>query len=368
MKVFNLPDLGEGLPDAEIVDWHVKEGQQVEVDEPLVSMETAKAVVEVPSPHSGVIAKLHGEKGDTINTGAPLVSFDAIEDSQKKDTGTVVGKVEVGETVVQEKVTQVSKAGGVKIMPAVRALAKKLEVDLASITPTGPDGTITKEDVQTAHGQKSQSSPMEPLKGVRRMMAITMQQSHQEVVPVTIYDDADISDWEDKDYTSRMLKAIVFACSKEPALNGYFDGKAMARRLLEECHVGLAMDTEEGLFVPVIENVQDKTPAALRDEINTLKQEVKARTVKPEQLKGNTITLSNFGNFAGRYASPIIVPPTMAIIAVGKIREEVRAVKGDPMVRTIMPISLSFDHRAVTGGEATRFLGHLLESLQKPSL
>ena len=142
----------------------------------------------------------------------------------------------------------------------------------------------------------------------------------------------------------------------------------MARRLMEACHVGLAMDTEEGLFVPVIENVQDKTSNDLRDEINTLKQAVKARTIKPEQLRGNTITLSNFGNFAGRYASPIIVPPTMAIIAVGKIREEVRAVNGDPMVRTIMPLSLSFDHRAVTGGEATRFLGHMLESLQKSAL
>lgn len=366
MKVFNLPDLGEGLPDAEIVEWHVKEGDTIELDQPLVSMETAKAVVEVPSPYSGKIVKLHGKKGDVIETGKSLVSFEGEASSAKQDTGTVVGKVEVGNQVVKEAATAVA-GSNVKVLPAVRAIAKKLNVDLTAVTPTGPNGTVTKQDVEAAHAAMSQAGPLEPLRGTRRMMAMTMAQSHKEVVPVTIYDDADISDWQQKDYTTRLLKAISIACQKEPALNAWFDGKQLGRRLIKECHVGLAMDTEDGLFVPVVEDVQNKDAVALRKEVEALKTQVKDRSIKPEKLKGNTITLSNFGNFAGKYASPIVVPPTVAIIGTGKVREIVKPIKGDPMARTIIPLSLTFDHRAVTGGEATRFLGILIEELEKAS-
>ncbi len=365
MKEFKLPDLGEGLPDAEIVEWHVKEGDLIEVDAPLVSMETAKAVVDVPSPYTGKIMKLHGQKGDVIITGHNLVSFEDLTQTEKKDTGTVVGKVEVGSTVVQEKATNVSGRGGVKVLPAVRALAKKLNVDLSMVNPSGANGTITKKDVEQTAAKLSNVGPFEPLKGTRRTMANIMTQSHQEVVPVSIFDDADITDWEEKDYTVRVLRAISVACQKEPALNAWFDGKNIGRCLFSECHIGLAMDTADGLFVPVIENVQAKDADAIREEVNSLKTAVKDRSITPEKLSGHTITLSNFGNFAGRYASPIVVPPTVAIIGTGKVREEVIPVNHDPATRTIMPLSITFDHRAVTGGEATRFLGILIEELSQ---
>lgn len=363
MKTFHLPDLGEGLPDGEITEWHVKEGDTVKVDEPLVSIETAKAVVEVPSPYSGKVAKLYGQPGDIIPTGAPLVDIDA---GERQDSGTVAGEIKVGTEILTEKAISVSnRATGIKVLPAVRALAKKLNVDLNVVTPTGPEGTITAEDVKKASEALSKAGPIELLRGVRRTMAIAMAQSHAEVVPVTIFDDADITSWvKEKDFTVRIILAMIKACQKEPALNAWYDGQAMGRRLLPQVNLGLAMDTPDGLFVPVIHNAQEKTAAELRAEIERLKHEVQTRTVSPQNLQGATIVLSNFGKFAGRYANPIVVVPTVAILGVGALREELRPFNGEPAIRTVLPLSLTFDHRAVTGGEATRFLGTVIESLK----
>lgn len=363
MKTFHLPDLGEGLPDGEITKWHVNEGDLIQIDEPLVSIETAKAIVEVPSPFTGKVAKLHGKEGDIIPTGAPLVDF---ESQEKKESSTVAGEIKVGTEILTEKATPIANAlGNKKALPAVRAFAKKMNVDLTRVIPSGPDGTITMEDVKKAKENLADSGPLEPLKGVRRHMAMIMAQSHAEVVPVTVVDDVDITAWaKDKNFTVRVIKALVKACEEEPALNAWYDGQAMGRRLHSQVNMGLAVDTAEGLFVPVITDAGSKSPDELRSEIEKLKQEVKDRTISPQKLQGASIVLSNFGKFAGRYANPIIVIPTVAIIGVGVIREEVVPVNGEPQVRSILPLSLSFDHRAVTGGEATRFLAALMKYLQ----
>lgn len=366
MKTFHLPDLGEGLPDAEIVKWHVAEGDSIIQDEPLVSMETAKAVVEVPSPYSGKVNKLHGNPGDIIPTGSSLVTFEL--DDARKDTGTVAGKIEVGTEVLQEATLSVSGKAGIRVLPAVRALAKKLNIDLASVSASGSNNTITADDVKRASEALNKAGPLEPLKGVRRMMAMAMSQSHSEVVPVTIFDDADIHQWDaQSDYTVRVIQAISKACGEEPALNAWFDGSQLGRRLLKEVHLGLAMDTQDGLFVPVIRDAHTKDASSLRQEINELKEEVQARTIKPEKMQGATIVLSNFGKFAGRYANPIVVPPMVAILGVGALRQEVVAVNGEPRVHPVLPLSLTFDHRSVTGGEATRFLKALMDALKVAS-
>lgn len=364
MKTFHLPDLGEGLPDGEIVKWHVKEGDLVNIDDPLVSIETAKAIVEVPSPYTGKIAKLHGSQGDIIPTGSPLADFNV---AQKEESSTVAGEIKVGNEILTEKAIPISgRAGSIKVLPAVRALAKKLNVDLATIIPSGADGTISANDVHRASETLSKAGPMEPLRGVRRAMASAMAQSHAEVVPVTVMDDVDISTWvKEKDYTVRTLLAMVAACQKEPSLNAWYDNQAMGRRLLSAVHIGLAVDTSDGLFVPVIRDVQEKSAIELRNEIEQLKKEVNDRTIDPQKLHGATIVLSNFGKFAGRYANPIIVPPTVAILGVGVWRDQVIPVKGEPAIRAMLPLSLSFDHRAVTGGEAVRFLSELMQNLQK---
>jgi 2-oxoisovalerate dehydrogenase E2 component (dihydrolipoyl transacylase) len=367
-KIFNLPDLGEGLPDAEIVEWHIQVGDTVKVDEPLVSMETAKAVVEVPSPYVGKILALHGKKGDVIITGAPLVEFEA-QDGMK-DTGTVAGKLETGEAGAQSSMahmipTQTNQAVGIKITPAVRALAQKLQVNLAQVVPTGPNGTVTSEDVKKVQQAQLGSGDWQPLKGVRRAMAHSMQQSHIEVVPVTVVDDADVTEWvSNGDITVRLIQAIAYGVSQEPAINAWYHGSTTSRQLFEAVHLGLAMDTADGLFVPLIQDCAKKSVTELRSEINSLKVAVSDRTIPQDQLKGHTILLSNFGKFAGRYSNPMILPPTVAILGAGRTRQELLPVNGDPSVRTLLPLSLTFDHRAVTGGEATRFLGAVIQHLE----
>ncbi len=369
MKIFHLPDLGEGLAEAEIHEWYVKEGDVVKVDQPMVSMETAKAVVDVPAPQAGKIVKLYGKKGDIIQTHAPLVEFEGESDTVKaKDKGTVVGSLEESSTLLDEgdMIIGAAKktASTVKAMPAVRALAKQLNVDLNTITASGPQGQITVDDVKKAAGQKSKlPGNVEPLQGVRRSMAMAMTQSHQEIVPVTIIEDADVTDIN-ADFSTRLLQAIVVAAKAEPSLNAWYDGKNMERCLHSEVNIGLAMDTEEGLFVPVLKDVAKKTVSELRETIDGFKKSVRARTISPSDLQGATITLSNFGTIAGRYASPIIVPPMVAILGCGKLRDEVRVLEGQMVIRRIAPLSLTFDHRAVTGGEATRFLGAIINYLE----
>ena len=368
MNTFNLPDLGEGLPDAEIHEWFVKEGDKVTADQPMVSMETAKAVVDVPCPQTGTIAKLFGKPGDVIKTGDPLVAFEAA-DSKSSDKGTVVGKLEESTDVTEDNFTIGSGHAGqnrVKATPSVRMLAKKLAVDLSLLKGTGEHGIITKEDVQKQADLNSQPPlGFEPLRGVRRSMLHSMVQSHIEVVPVSIFDEADIHKLKPgTDITVRLIRAIIQATKAEPALNSWFDGKHSARQCFTEVHLGLAMDNEDGLFVPVIHDAAKHSDAELRKMINELKQSVSNRAITADKLKGATITLSNFGKFAGRFASPIIVPPMVAILAVGKLyKGTVVNEKGDIAAHNLLPLSLSFDHRAVTGGEATRFLGAVISAL-----
>lgn len=368
MNIFNLPDLGEGLPDAEIHEWFVKEGDTVIADQPLVSMETAKAVVDVPCPQAGVISKLYGKPGDIIKTGEPLVAFTS-SCTKAPDKGTVVGNLEESSEVFEDNFTigaQHNTHNRIKATPAVKMLAKKLAVDLSTVKGTGEFGVITRDDVQV-QADKNAQVPMgfEPLRGVRRAMLNSMVQSHAEVVPVSIFDEADINAWKPgTDITVRLIKAIIDATKKEPALNAWFDTKHGARQCFDEVHLGLAMDNDEGLFVPVIHDAGKRSDTELRTMINEFKQSVANRAITADKLKGATITLSNFGKFAGRFASPIIVPPMVAILAVGRLYEGIVSAEGKIETHKILPLSLSFDHRAVTGGEATRFLGTVIKSLQ----
>jgi len=383
MSIFSLPDLGEGLPDAEINEWYVKEGDTVTLDQPLVAMETAKAVVDVPSPQAGTIKKLYGQAGDIIITGNPLIEFESIASQQPEtkeqksgDAGTVVGNIEEsGQTVEDNFIVSSHQHARPKATPAVRAFARRHQIDLNSVQGNGEYGLITRKDIEKAAQLKptmtapTSSTPegFKPIRGVRRAMVQSMTLSHQQVVPVTLFDDADIHAWAPgTDITARLIQAVCYACSQEPALNAWFDGNSSSIKQYSDVHLGLAMDTKEGLFVPVIKRAQSLEASAIREKINEYKQSVNSRQVAQDDLQGNTITLSNFGNFAGKYASPIIVPPTVAIIGVGRLREEVVAFNGKAECHKVIPLSLSFDHRACTGGEATRFLGAMIEALQAP--
>ncbi|MCO6440609.1 MAG: 2-oxo acid dehydrogenase subunit E2, partial [Nitrococcus mobilis] len=227
---------------------------------------------------------------------------------------------------------------------------------------------ISRDDVQRAAQTLADAGPLEPLRGVRRAMARTMTRAHSEVVPVTVCDDVDVECWAPgTDITLRLIRSIVAGCRAEPSLNAWYDGHAMGRRLLEKVDLGIAVDSEDGLFVPVLRDVGNRDERDLRRGLDALVADVKARSIPGEEMRGYTITLSNFGTIAGRYSDPVVVPPTVAIIGAGKIRPQAVAVDGKPGVHRILPLSLSFDHRAVTGGEAARFLAAMMTDLARPN-
>ncbi len=410
MTTFNLPDLGEGLAEAEIVRWHVNVGDRVKVDEPMVALETAKAVVEVPSPYSGLVKALHGAPGDVIATGAPLVEFEleagnppARDAARKKtdprtadDSGTVVGSMPTTDEELIETAVAGSDVVGprdrVRAAPAVRALAKRLGIDLAAVHGTGRGGLITVDDVMTASGPTTMhtaatvtalkapptaprgvptaapSGEPEKLRGLRRTMAQSMSLSRDSVMNCTLFDDADLHLWrKGEDITTRLLRAIAAGCRAEPALNAWFDGESQSRRIMERIDVAMAVDTSEGLLVPVVRGVGRRSPAELRSEVDRLKRAARDRTVAPEDLRDFTFTLSNFGTIAGRYGTPVVVPPTVAILGAGKLSHDVVAVMGGIEAHLRMPLSLTFDHRCVNGGETARFLAAVIRDLERGS-
>jgi 2-oxoisovalerate dehydrogenase E2 component (dihydrolipoyl transacylase) len=390
MSTFRLPDLGEGLAEAEIVEWHVKVGDHVRVDQPMVSVETAKAVVEVPAPFGGVVTALHGGPGDIVPTGAPLIEF---------DSGTVVGSMPAASDEEFVELAQVARARGgeddsrTRAVPAARALARRLKVDLATIQGTGRAGLITLDDILrhanvgaaysngASAGNGAAASPaaraiaaagpgdgtVEQLRGVRRAMAQSMSLSRDQVPGSTVCDDADIHHWTQRgDYMLRLMRAMIAAWRTEPALNAWYDPVAQSRLLVAHIDLAIAVDTPGGLIVPVVRNIERKSPEQLREGIALQKEAAHRRSTQPEDLRDFTLMLSNFGTLAGRYGIPLVVPPAVAILGAGKVREDAVVVAGAVAAHRRMPLSLSFDHRCITGGEACRFLGAVIKDLEKP--
>ena len=395
MHYFKLPDLGEGLQEADIVEWHVAVGETVRVDQLLVSVETAKAIVEVPSPVSGTIVHRFAEAGDCVRIGEPLVEFAQADGAvttsapdaaltqgsdaevrsgskvQHKDSGTVVGDMPQAQSVSEDHFSVARQSADhydstrQRVTPSVRALARRLSVDLAQLSGSGEGGRITAEDVEKAGHLNATLGSGERLQGVRKHMARNMARAHAQVVPVTLFDEADVTQWnDDEDTTVRLVQAIAFACRKEPNLNVWFEGEQASRRLLDQIDLGIAVDTEHGLFVPVLRDIAARDSADLRAGLNRLKADVKARTIPPAELQGATFTLSNYGALAGRYGTPVVLPPQVAILGAGRVIEKPMASMGELFAGKALPLSLTFDHRVVTGGEAARFMAAVIDNLQ----
>ena len=416
MSTFKLPDLGEGLAEAEILAWYVDIGDQVRVDQPLLSVETAKAVVEVPVPFSGTVTALHGAIGDIIATGAPLVDLlpgPAAEGApitrtgsgcvapestrtgaDGLDSGTVVGVLPspTEDMLVEpQSIGPARTAQAVRLpaVPVARALAKRLGLVLESIAGSGPDGVVTLDDV-IVHGALNGASGMrlpaaptparpvlpgagaapgstsEPLRGARRAMALSMSMSRDQVAGSTVCDDADIHAWARRgDYMTRLIRAMIAGCSAEPALNAWYDPATHSRVLLRHIDLAVAVDAPSGLIVPVLHDIRAKTPEELRDTLASLKDAARRRSVAPNDLRDFTLMLSNFGTLAGRYGIPLVVPPAVAILGAGKVRQDAVVVADAVAAHWRMPLSLSFDHRCVTGGEACRFLAAVIVDLEK---
>jgi pyruvate dehydrogenase E2 component (dihydrolipoamide acetyltransferase) len=353
MSRFNLPDLGEGLQEAEIVSWHVAEGDHVVVDQPLVSVETEKAVVEIPSPKAGHIARLLAKPGTRVKVGAPLLAF---EEGPHAEAGTVVGELARPGAAPPAPRQAAAASSAIRASPAVRARARELGVDLSRLQPTGPGGLLTRADVEAAAGSELPAGGGE-LRGARRSMAVNMARAWREVAHATIHDEVDVGAWSPtEDVTCRLVRAIVAACSAEPALNASFDAASLSLRENAHTNLGLAIDSRDGLFVPVLRDVARQSRHQWRAQIDAAKRAVEARSLAPDELRGATITLSNFGTIAGRHAALIIVPPQVAILGAGRILACPAGAGQAPESHRSLPLSLTFDHRAITGGQAARFL------------
>lgn len=402
MTTFNLPDLGEGLQEAEIVAWHVNEGDEVQVDQLMVSVETAKAVVEVPSPYKGKVTRLLAKAGETVATHQAIVEFDLGADEVRPAVSqntaaaataspssmTVVGRMNVSDADWNEAAAvaiapRSSKVARLRAAPAVRMLARRLKLNLDTVRATGKHGLVTLDDVLNHAGLSRQGSRMASYKmpvlgdrlagqfdvitGARKAMAQSMTLSRDEIAMVSVFDDADIHSWAGRkvDMTARIIRALCKGVAAEPALNSVFDPNGPARRVFNHVDLGIAMDVGDKLFVPVIRDAHLKSLEEIREELNRLKQAARDRTLAPEEFRDYTITLTNFGTLAGRYATPMVVPPTVAILGSGKVHRDVVATEeGGIEVHSRIPLSLSFDHRACTGGEACRFLAAVIKDIE----
>jgi pyruvate dehydrogenase E2 component (dihydrolipoamide acetyltransferase) len=389
-REFKFPDVGEGIAEGEIVRWLVKEGDLIKEDQDLVEVETDKAVITLHSPFSGKVEKLHGREGEIIKVGALLTVINdeqapAPNGAAKKDSGTVVGSL--GEDEEIEVVRPVLAT------PAVRALAKDLNVDLEIVKGTGPGGRITKEDVERASGQSAAPrgaaadgyGPVAkvPLRGLRRTLAKRMAEASRRVAEVTIWEDADVTELAQARMEQRklaeaqglkltylpfLIKASIAALKEHPYLNASLDEDAGEIVLKKYFNIGIAVDTTDGLIVFVIKEADKKSILELAAEGGVLADKARQRKLELPELRGSTFTITNYGVVGASYGTPIINYPEVAILGVGKIEDRAVVRDGQVVVRKIMPLSLAFDHRVIDGVEAGRFLGVVIEHLEAPKL
>jgi 2-oxoisovalerate dehydrogenase E2 component (dihydrolipoyl transacylase) len=291
-----------------------------------------------------------------VKVGAPLLEF---EEGRHAEAGAIVGDLAAPALS--------RKPASVRASPAVRARARELGVDLARVAPTGPEGAISLADVQAAASLAEAGAEL--LRGARRTMATNMARAWREVAHATLHDEADIEAWSAaEDTTCRLIRAVIAGCKSEPALNANFDAASLSLRANASIDIGLAIDSPEGLFVPVLRNAAGASPQDWRQKIDAFKCGVQERSLTPTDLRGATITLSNFGSIAGSHASLIVMPPQTAIVGAGRISARaVRAADGAVLLHRALPLSLTFDHRAVTGGMAARFLRSVIADLTPAS-
>ncbi len=393
-KEFRFPDVGEGIAEGELIRWLVKEGDTVAEHQPLVEIETDKAVVVLPTPHAGTVIKLQGKPGEMIPVGAVLAVIG--EAGEKRDKGSVVGRLEEAPEEepqpVQEMKTPAGPPGKTAsipaAMPAVRARAKELSVDLSRLKGTGPGGRITMGDLEQTAGRASSAAvtaagPVEeiPLRGIRRASARHVAESASRVAAVTFFDDADVTPLEEVRQKERkvaeaqgfkltylpfILKAVMAGLKEYPYLNASLDETRDVIVLKKYFNMGIAIDTQDGLMVYVIRDADRKSILELAQQMNQLGEKAASRKIELSELKGSTFTITNYGVIGGNYGTPIINYPEVAILGLGKIADRPVVRNGQVVVRRMLPLSLTFDHRVIHGAEAARFLNSVIQRLEDP--
>jgi pyruvate dehydrogenase E2 component (dihydrolipoamide acetyltransferase) len=346
---FKLPDLGEGVAEGEIARWLVEVGQVIEEDDPLVEVQTDKTTVEIPSPAGGTVARILVEAGELVPVGTPLV---------------VIGDGEVAEPS--------APAERVKATPLVRRVAAELGVDLAALAGTGQGGQITEGDVRRFAALSGGQTPGRgsgrrvPLRGVRRTIAQHLSTAHREVPAVTVVEECDFTALAaargERGYLPYLLRAVVVGLKEVPELNATLDGDEIV--FWERYDIGVAVQTEEGLVVPVVRAADELTLEELEAEAQRLAEGARAGTLRPEELKGSTFTVTSAGRLGGLFATPLVNHPEVGILGLHRIAPRPAVVDGEVVVREIGWLACTFDHRVVDGARASTFLLDVIGRLE----
>ena len=418
--IFNFPDIGEGLDEGTIIEWYVSKGQEIKSGQAVVRMETDKVVAEIPSPKSGTVIAVFGNVGETIHVGTPLMEIEiegvygeeavaqakAPVSMQPLEEGStaVVGTMEVAASnaflpASEEGVTasKTDKQATHKVLatPVARAMAKELHLDINKISGTGPGGRVTKSDIQNFQLQnvpaetpviqppaaEGEEITYEPLSQIRKTIAKNMINSKLSAAHMTVHEEVEISDliwlrekykkvFSDKNvkltYLPFILKATVNALKQHRQLNSQMDLENNRMMYKNFYNIGIAVDTTEGLVVPVIKDADKLTIFQIAQKIAELAEKAKERKLTLAEIRDGTFTLTNYGSIGGIYGVPVINYPQAGILGIGRILKT-PVVKDDQIVPgNVLPLSLTVDHRIVDGGEATRFLIQIMENLKDP--
>jgi len=431
-KEFRLPDIGEGLTEAEIVRWLVAEGERVEADQPVVEVETDKAVVEIPSPYAGIVLHHGGGEGETLAVGSVLVVIGELGESDVPaeplapveqppvaSAAPIVGTISEEAEDLSAPPLEAPDAEQVKALPIVRKMAREMGVDLTRVAGSGPGGRITREDVlATAGPAVAEPEPMpepepepqpepepepeqgpepepqpepegatqpaaaedvrRPMSRLRRTIAANMARSWAEIPHVTTFDDIDATRlFEIRSalgvrydvklpLEALVVKAVIPALENFPEFNATLDGDDLI--LHGSHHIGIAVDTPDGLLVAVIRDAGSKGVLELASEVRRLGEGAKTRSLPLDEMTGQTFTVSNIGALGGGHGTPIVPHGTTAILSVGRAREKAIVIDGELAIAPVMPLSLSYDHRVVDGGLGRRFMAMVRENLEEPAL
>ena len=350
---FKLPDLGEGLTEGEVARWLVSEGDEVAEDQPLVEIQTDKTTVEIPSPAAGKVAQILVEEGKVVPVGTILVVIG--EDGAQASTPTPPPKKDTSQSLAPGR----APAGRVRATPLVRRLAQELDVDLEQLTGTGPQGRVTEADVRAAATSEGQApGPVsegrrEPLRGVRRLIAEHMARAHKEVPAVTWVEECDFSGVDLKLLVPTVLKAAAETLKEFPELNARLEGDEIV--YLDRYDLGIAVQTDDGLVVPVVRGCDSASIDELAEEVKRLAEAARAGALRPEELRGSTFTVTSAGKLAGLLQTPIVNYPEVAILSIGRIAERPVVRDGELAIAPTGYVSVTFDHRVVDGARAAEF-------------
>ena len=357
---FKLPDLGEGLTQGEIARWLVSEGQEIAEDDPLVEVQTDKTTVEIPSPAAGKVARILVAEGEVVAVGTVLVVIGedgaappAEEEQPRAEPAASVAAAAEGQSPGR------GQTGRVRATPLVRRMAEELGVELAAVEATGPQGRVTEEDVRRAAAAEGVSlgqdaeGRREPLRGVRRLVAEHMARAHREVPPVTWVEECDFANVDLKRLVPTTLKAVAESLKEHPELNARLDGHEIV--YLVRYDLGVAVQTDQGLVVPVVRGCDERSLDELEAEVARLAEAARAGKLKPEELRGSTFTVTSAGKLGGLLTTPIVNHPEVAILSVGRVANRPVVRDGEIQIRPVGTIAITFDHRVIDGARAAEF-------------